>query len=317
MKNHFRNIILILFIVVIANITLIKAQSSDTTLLPSLDKHIFTSITGVDDPFIKTKFSLNIGYAYLFNTDITINLPEVAETVSFQPDLFYFVGGMKYQHAVKDWVAISLQVEGAARVGDNVVSIATQGISAVTLFGIGMMFKFAENNDLSFSGAIDLNTSAFTYISLEGKFEDIISGESGEQIFQKYQMLTGSTELRFAYRFSSVLGLMANGSGSIGEIYAEDSEREFNWSFGTLLSLDLQNWIHIPFGIGFGGTILSNNWQFSETDKPVYSINLNISFINQDDLTIGLENYIQMFEQDRFNETYYFHYTKIALNYYF
>ena len=34
------------------------SQSSDTTYLPSLGDHIFTSITGVDDPFINTKFTL-------------------------------------------------------------------------------------------------------------------------------------------------------------------------------------------------------------------------------------------------------------------
>ena len=47
---------------------------------------------------------------------------------------------------------------------------------------------------------------------------------------------------------------MANASGSYGEIYGYDSNNEINWCFGTLLSVDLRNWIHIPFGIGFGGT---------------------------------------------------------------
>ena len=181
-----------------------------------------------------------------------------------------------------------------------------------------MIFKLSENNDLSFSGGFDLNNSSFTYISLAGKFEDIISDSSSNQeVFNKYQILTGSMQFRFAYKFSKTLGLMASASGGYGEIYAADSDNEFNWAFGTLLSLDLKNWIHIPFGVGFGGTVVSNDWQFSETNDPVYTINLNISFINQADLSIALENYVEMFKQDQFNLTYNFHYSRIYLSYYF
>jgi len=181
-----------------------------------------------------------------------------------------------------------------------------------------MIFKLTESKDLMLSGSIDLNSTTFTYISLQGKFEDIISdSSSNQQVFNKYQILTGNMQFEFAYRFTKTLGLMANASGSYGEIYGYDSDNEINWSFGTLLSVDLKNWIHIPFGIGFGGTIVSNDWQFSETNNPVYTANLNISFINQNDLSIAWENYIQIFEQDQFNQTYKFHYSRIYLSYYF
>ncbi len=163
-----------------------------------------------------------------------------------------------------------------------------------------------------------LNNSSLTYISLQGKFEEIVSDStSNQQVFSKYQILSGNLQFRFAYKFSKTLGVMANASGSYGEVYAVRSSDDFNWSFGTLLSIDLKNWIHIPFGIGFGGTIISNDWQFSDTDDPVYTVNLNISFINQDDLSVAWENYIQIFEQDQFTQTYYFHYSRLYLSYYF
>ena len=317
--NYLKNIFIIaLFLLGIANEAFIQAQSSDSTRLPSLDNHIFTNITGVEDPFINTKFILNVGLANLFNTEIALNIPETNKTISFQPQLFYAVGGLEYQQAINDWSAIHLRTIGAARIGDNVVSIATQGISAASFFGIGMMFNLAKSKDLMLSGVIDLNNTSFTYISLAGKFEDIISDSvSNQQVFNQYQILTGNMQFRFAYRFTKTLGLMASASGSYGEIYGYDSDNEINWSFGTLLSVDLKNWIHIPFGIGFGGTIVSNDWQFSETKNPVYTVNLNISFIEQNDLSIAWENYIQMFEQDQFNQTYKFHYSRLYLNYYF
>jgi hypothetical protein len=317
--NYLRNIFLIVILLFgLANNQLIKAQNSDSTLLPSIGNHIFTSITGVDDPFIKTKFILNVGIANLFNTDILLNIPQTNKTITFQPQLFYAVGGLEFQQVINDWSAIHLRTIGTARIGDNLVSIATQGISAATFFGIGMMFKLTESKDLMLSGTIDLNNTSFTYISLQGKFEDIISdSSSNQQVFNQYQILTGNMQLKFAYRFTKTLGLMANASGSYGEIYGYDSNNEINWSFGTLLSVDLKNWIHIPFGIGFGGTVVSNDWQFSTTNDPVYTVNLNISFINQDDLSIAWENYIQMFNQDQFNQTYKFHYSRLYLSYYF
>ncbi len=318
--NYVRNIFIItLFLIGLNNHQFTKAQSSDSTRLPSLGNHIFTSITGVEEPFINTKFILNVGIANLFNTEIPINISrENNKSLTFQPQLFYAVGGLEYQQAINDWAGIYLRSIGTARIGGNVASIATQGISAATFFGMGMIFKLTENNDLSLSGGFDLNNTSLTYISLAGKFEEVISDSSSNQeVFNKYQILTGGMQFRFAYKFSKTLGLMAKASGSYGEIYAAYSDNEFNWAFGTLLSVDLKNWIHIPFGVGFGGTVVSNEWQFSETNDPVYTVNLNISFINQDDLSIAWENYIQMFKQDQFDITYNFHYSRIYLSYYF
>jgi len=317
--NYLKNIFIIALILFgLTNNPFIKAQNSDSTHLPSLGNHIFTSITGVEDPFIKTKFVLNVGIANLFNTEIPVTFPIENKTVNFQPQLFYAVGGVQYQQAINDWSAIHLKAGGTARIGDNLVSIVTQGISAANLFGIGLMFRLSESKDLFLSGSIDLNRSSLSYISLQGKFEDIVSDSSSNQeVFNQYQILTGELQLRFAYDFTRVVGMMANGSGSFGESYALNSQNEVNWSFGTLLSVDLNNWIHIPFGIGFGGTILSNNWEFSDTKNPIYTVNLNISFINQNDLSIAWENYVQMFEQDQFGQIYYFHYSRLYLSYYF
>lgn len=317
--KYLRNIIFIaVFIIGFIKQPNILAQDSDSVHLPSLGNHIFTSITGVEDPFISTKFILDVGLANLFNTEIPVTIPEMNETFVFKPQLFYAVGGIQFQYAVKDWAAIHLRAGGTARVGDNFISVVTQGISAASLFGIGLMFKLAENDDLFLSGAVELNNSTLTYISLQGKFEEIVSDStSNQQVFNKFQILSGILQFRFAYELSRTLGVMANVSGSYGEVYAAHSSDDFNWSFGTLLSIDLKNWIQVPFGIGFGGTIISNDWQFSDTDDPVYTVNLNISFINQDDLSIAWENYIQMFKQDQYNKTYSFHYSRLYLSYYF
>ncbi len=99
---------------------------------------------------------LNVGLANLFNTEIPVTIPEMNKTFVFKPQLFYAVGGIQFQYAVKDWAAIHLRTGGTARIGDNFISVVTQGISAASLFGIGLMFKLAENDDLFLSGTVDL-----------------------------------------------------------------------------------------------------------------------------------------------------------------
>ena len=147
--NYVRNIFIVtLFLIGLNNHQYTKAQSTDSTRLPSLGNHIFTSITGVEEPFINTKFILNVGIANLFNTEIPLNIPGTNNTITFKPQLFYAVGGLEYQQAINDWAAIHLKTIGTARIGSNVASIATQGISAATFFGMGMIFKLSENNDL-------------------------------------------------------------------------------------------------------------------------------------------------------------------------
>jgi hypothetical protein len=318
MKFNKISLVVTLSLVFFTNKSIIMAQDCDSVRLPSIGSHVFTSIAGVDDPFIKTKFNLSIGLANLINTEIPIEVPAIDETYLFKPELFYTVGGFEYQHAVKDWAAIHLKVGALARVGNNAVSIATQGISAAATTSVGLIFKLVENDKLSLSGGIDLNTSSLTYVDLAGKFEDLINDSSSTtQVINNYELLAGNLGFRFAFKYNEIFGLLANASVIFGEIYARDSQNEFNWKFGSLLSIDLRNWINIPFGIGIGGTAVSNDWQYSENNKPVYTANLNISFMNKNDFSIGLENYIQIVYQHRFEETYNFHYTKIYLSYYF
>lgn len=317
--KYSKNIFLVTLVyILLMNSSFIQAQFSDSLKLPSLDNQVFTSIAGVEDPFISTKFAISIGLANLINTEIPITIPSTSRTVIFKPDLFYTVGGIEYQHAVKHWVAIHLKAGGLARVGDNAVSIATQGISAASFVGVGLKFKITQNEKLSLAYVIDLNTSSITFINFSGKFEDIVADSSSEvQVINNFETVAGNMQLKFAYRFSKVFGFLSNLNGSFGEIYAKVSENEFNWSFGALLNVDFRNWIHIPFGLAFGGTIISNDWQYSNTNDPVYTVNLNISFINQNDFMIGLENYLQMVHQERFDKTFNFHYTRISLSYYF
>lgn len=318
MTFYRKNYIIILILLSLTSEILIQAQSSDSTRLPSLGKHVFTSISGVEDPFIRTKISLTFGLTTLVDTEIPINIPGKDETVNFKPDLFYTFGGLVYQHAVTDWAAMHIKSGGLARVGSDVVSIATQGVSAASFLTIGLMLKLIENNNLSFAGAVDLNTSSLTYIDLSGKFEDIIADSTaGVQVINNYQILSGNMQFRFAYKFNEVLGLMAKANGSVGEIYAKESENKFNWAIGSVFSVDLRNWMHIPFGIGVGGNIVSNDWQFTETNHPLYTVNLNISFINQNDFVVELENFIQIVEYQQYNKTFNFHYTRISLSYYF
>jgi hypothetical protein len=316
MKGYKHILVLIVFI----GITISQnnnAQEKDSTRLPALGDHVFTTITNVQDPFIKTKFVLNVGIANLFNTEIPVTLTEINKTISFKPKIFFVVGGLEYQQAINNWSALYLTTFGAARVGINLLSIATQGISAASIFKIGMLFNIVENENLSFSASMGLTNSSLTFISLQNQFDGIETDSSQYQIINSFQVLTGNLQLSFAYKFSSILGLIVSGTGGYGEIYELNSDSEFNWLFGTALSVDLNNWIHIPFGVGFGGTVGTENWSFLGTNDPVYTVNLNLSFINQNDLSISWENYIQILKQYTYNKTFYFHYSRIYLNYYF
>ena len=93
-------------------------------------------------------------------------------------------------------------------------------------------------------------------------------------------------------------------------MYAAESESQFQYNFGLAFSIDLRNWIHIPFGIGIGGSLLSNEWRFNDAKPPVYSVNLNIAFYNRNDFTIGVENYLQIIEPQQYEQTFNFLYYK-------
>lgn len=300
--------------------TVVKTQYPDTTFLPSRGNHIFTSISAIDDPFVSTKFILGFGIAEMIETEIPITIGEFNETIEFEPDIFYSTGGAEFQYAIRNWAAVNIRVTGLARLGNNFLSLASEGVSAATSFNIGWLFRIAENEDLMFSTYISLNTTDLTFIDILGSNDTVITPIDtiiNKQIVTDYQSLTTQADLRFAVRFNSVFGLVTKLSGGFGEFYATESGSKFQYQFGLALSIDLRNWIHIPFGIGLGGTIISNDWRFNEAKPPVYSGNINIAFYNRNDFMLGLENFIQFIEPEKYKQTFKFIYTKIYMSYYF
>lgn len=300
--------------------TEVLIQSSDTTYLPSRGNHVFTSISTVDDPFVSTKFHLGFGIAEMVETEIPITIGEFNKTIKFEPDIFYSTGGVEFQYAIRDWAAVNIKAYGLARLGNNFLSLASEGVSAASSFNIGWLFRIAENEDLMFSASISLNTTDLTFIDILGRADTIITQIDtiiNKQIVTEYQSLTTQTDLRFAVRFSDVFGLVTKLSGGFGEVYAAGNKSQFQYNFGLALSIDLRNWIHIPFGVGLGGTLLSNDWRFDDAKPPVYSGNINIAFYNRNDFTLGVENFIQFIEPQEYEQTFKFLYTRIYISYYF
>lgn len=300
--------------------TIVSVQISDTTYLPSRGKHIFTSIAAVGDPFVNTKFLLGFGMADILETTIPITIGEISKTVEFQPDIFYTTGGFEFQYAIRNWVAVHIQAYMLARLGNNFLSLASEGVSAASTFSIGWLFRIAENENIMFSGAIALNTTDLTFIHILSDWDTTftpIDTLINKQVITNYQSLTTQTDLRLAMRFSDVFGMVAKLSGGFGEVYAAESKSQFQYTFGLALSVDLRNWISIPFGIGLGGSIYSNEWRFNETKPPVYSTNLTIAFYSRNDFVIGLENYLQIIEPQQYDQTIKYLNTRIYISYYF
>ncbi|MCZ7612045.1 MAG: hypothetical protein M5T52_00450 [Ignavibacteriaceae bacterium] len=300
--------------------TEVLKQSSDTTYLPSRGNHVFTSISNVDDPFISTKFHLGFGVAEMIETEIPITIGEINKTIKFEPDIFYSTGGVEFQYAIRNWAAVNIKAFGLARLGNNFLSFASEGVSAASSFNIGWLFRIAENEDLMFSASISLNTTDLTFIDIFGGADTTITQIDtiiNKQIVTDYQSLTTQTDLRFAVRFSDVFGLVTKLSGGFGEFYAAENQSQFQYNFGLALSIDLRNWIHIPFGIGLGGTLISNDWRFNDAKPPVFSGNINIAFYNRNDFTLGIENFLQLIEPQKYEQTFKFIYSRIYISYYF
>jgi hypothetical protein len=299
---------------------LIVDQYSDTTYLPSRGKHVFTSISSVDDPFISTKFLLGFGIAEIIETEIPITIGEFNKTIKFEPDIFYSTGGIEFQYAIRNWAAVNIRVSGLARLGNNFLSLASEGVSAASVFNIGWLFRIAENEDLMFSASIGFQTTDLTFIDLLAQTDTTITPIDtliGRQVVTDYQSLTIQADLRFAVRFSNVFGLVTKLSGGFGDVYYAESRSQFQYNFGLALSVDLRNWFHIPFGVGLGGTIVSNEWRFNDAKPPVFTGNINIAFYNRNDFTLGLENYIQIIEPQQYQQTINILYSRIYISYYF
>ena len=294
-------------------------STSDYTVIPVLGEHKFMPNSIVKDPFIKTYIRNSVGIGQALNLDIPIVEIGDNQVLGLRGDLMFASLDFEYQHSVKDWLAVWGKFNILARIGNDTQAILSQGITAVTGFEFGWLFKLMRKDNTMLSLSLSLENGSATIINLLDFINRIIEDDYSfnNSLVNKIQSVRGGSGLRFVWSVSKLLGFYTTGELLYGQSTEVRGESRFFYNIGGVLDFDLNAVSDLPFGIlvGYSQTNLQSSGDNTTGDLTIFFF--RIGYNKTSDLSIGIESSFNKIPVHSIDQTVNAGLTKIMLRYYF
>ncbi len=262
----------------------LKAQP-ESNKSPKIGNHIFTPITHSSLPFTNSYFSTVTG---LGGTSGLVSIPENLPIRGLAGEVTFIEMGFTYQQRVRDWLAAYIDLTISARVGTELQSILTQGVSTITSFDIGWHIKLLEGDKSRLSMIVELQNHKGSFVNVLGFVKDIINDHPNPTINETIPLLAGATGFRYAYALSETIGFKASSKLGYGETYTRGIYG-FVFDAGAGIDINFYPRFSVPVGLVFIYDITSMpDFVYVEGEKS-QMIQAKIAYTKAADFSLGIE----------------------------
>jgi hypothetical protein len=313
----------IIFYIILSNTVLssiLFAQNPTTPLtVAHLGNHRFMPNNYIKDPFIKTYIQNSLGLGKALDVNIPLVVIDGEPLVALRGDLIFLSLDFEYHHAVKDWLAVWGRVLVLGRLGNGTQALISQGITAVSGFDLGWLFKLHRTKNTQLSGSLSLSNSETTIVNLLDFINGIIEGDlsPNNQLVRKVPALRTNAGLRYAWAVNDFFATYFLTLISYGQSVVERNQGKFFYRLGGVLDFDLSTRTVLPFGVAIGAVYNSLPRTGDRTRTESRSIFLRIGYNSQPDFVIGVEVSIDFIPLSSTGETLKAGLTSINMRYYF
>jgi len=270
-------------------------QNEDSTMtIPQLNKHYFSSSNLIRSPFINTFFFTQIGFAQSFDTNWPVVVIDGQPVVGVEGDLLFATIGVTYQQKIKDWLAFNVDIDGGFRLGSDFGSFIAEGVSTVTDFEIGWLFRVAEKKKYLLSSSFYVSNSEGEFTSVSSLLQDIADGNPQPSLRNRIPALIIGNGWHFAYGFTEIFGIEAQADVSWGENFDRGSSG-FLFIFGTALDFNFYKKWSVPIGINGSYKITSYPSAIQSEDDIAHFGSLKIGYTGESKFLFGVESWITSF----------------------
>ena len=282
---------------------------SESVRMPTKYGHVFVPAPLIDGPFVRSHVEMSLGIGQALDVDFgTITWPNGDTLVALNGDIQVGVLQFEYGHALRDWLEVQGQIGMTARLGTNVGSLLSSGVTLSTRFQLGWLAQLRETERSLLSLSFDVRNSGFTVIDLPKWIEDIRDQKEAELVRSLPSLRVG-TGLRYAWALNDLIGFSAEGQASFGEGLEEDGNQ---WYFngGGAASLNFQQRYSVPIGLALtvrgdsypaGTGEQTDGWQglgfrvaYTGTDDVMFALtstSQRVPFGNGQRVTVGLMSF--------------------------
>ena len=195
--------------------------------------------------------------------------------------------GFLYQHKVKDWLAVGLDLNVSGRIGTSTPSLVSEGLTGGIGYQVGWLMRILHSETFLLSGSARLGNSNATIINLLNWAEGILDGEP-VGLVQSHQSVRGTGGLHAAWGLSRRFGVLGSLKYSYGEPL--DGQAGNSWIHdGRLgLSYDLAFDLGVPLGLAVIGGHFAQ-FANSLTEEGVWLWSVRLALQSRADFSIGLD----------------------------
>ena len=254
-----------------------------------LNGHLFIPSIQIADPFITTDLGNQVGVGTARNVS-TLILDLDDNPIVLTGDVTFLGLGFAYQQAISSWLAARLSVSGLGRLGTDVESLLSTGISATASIDIGAQARIWRNKHFFLSGSLDYQSNGITEVNVLSWVRQVVdSGDLTDSLLVTSESSgTFVGGLNLAYSPAAWLGLTGLLRSGIGEGYG-DLDARFVYTAGLKADVDFKEFGFIPIGASafFKSSRLAQRTEdYSDT---IETFGGGLFFTGEEDFSVGLE----------------------------
>ncbi len=297
-----------------------SAVHGTTPTVPMLGVTRVIPNTFLPDPFVRTKMQLSLGYGQSSNIVIPLLEIDGEPVLGLKGDILFALLGFEYRHEIRDWMAVYGHLQIAARLGNELQSLLSQGVSAFQGFELGWLFRLHETDRQLVSTAFRLRNGKTMFIDILGFVDRAIEeGEITEhnKIMYNTPTLGTALELQYVYAANEYIALQALGELSYAESIDRRAGAGWYYKLGGTVGIDFNERNGVPVGLVLGYKYNTIPEGGDDIVDAVQSALVNISYTGRPDFGLGFDIEFQRIPLKNFDDTPTFFSAVVTMQYFF
>jgi hypothetical protein len=248
-------------------------------------------------PYPRTAVRSLTGGGIFMNAEFVPSFEIGDQTVeAVRGDLLFAELEFEYMHQVQPWLGVWARLGGLARLGTDAGGLLAQGVTAITGYELGWLFKVYESESFVLSGTAALSNDGVTNVDILRWVRGIVEEESDSSLTASGPQLRGRGGVRGAWGIDETWGLQFQSELGYGQVGLDDPEGRVFWDNGASLSLDLYPGTDVPLGFVLSAATRGFPREGGNPEVRTIDFGLRTAYTGRDNFLIALDTNWNGFE---------------------
>lgn len=268
-------------------LTALPAAAQDQPM-PRLGDHVFVPVMALNEPFITTHVQTSVSLGQTLDSFVPVLDVTDSTIIGIAPASVLLAGiGLNYQQAVKDWLAVRINLSTVGRVGTSTTSLISEGLTGSLGYNLSWIMRTHQSENFLLSTSLSLGNSNATIINLLDWAYGLLEG-TPIPLVRSSPTLQGTAGVHAAWGLSRRFGLLGTFEMGYGESIDGIGSNQWYPDGRLAVSYDLKYDLRVPLGLALTGGVFATDESTLKGDDTWFW-STRIALQTADDFTFGLD----------------------------